>query len=240
MIRNVMDISAVTFHEVDAHDPSQIDALVRMFVEVFPEDRRYTAYIRERACRAAHDDPLTIKHQWIVECEGKYVGFRVFSYMRRHNFGYSGYVGVLRPYRGQGIGRWIHQQTIEQIKADAMAEGQPPPIGFCGELDHPMTAPNERERQIRERRVEIFQRLGTILLDVDYYEPIVVQGMPLDDEQSLLGVEPDPMLLYLTPFQPDIQLAPEQIADIVVGVLVDGYRLSEDSWYVRRALESIR
>jgi GNAT superfamily N-acetyltransferase len=240
MSRSEISSSAITIHEATTDNLSLVEALIRMFVEIFPEDRRYTGYIRDCARRALEDDPLAVIHQWVVGYQGEYVGFRLFNYLRRRNFGFSRYVGLLPAYRGLGIGRWIHQKTIEQIKADAAAQGQPTPIGFCGELDHPATAPDERERRIREQRVEIFRQLGVVVLDVDYFEPPMVQGMRVDDDQSLVGVDPEPMLFYLTPFQPITRPSPEQIAELVVGVLADNYRLGEDNWYVCQVLASIR
>ena len=239
MSRSEISSSAITIQEATTDNLSLVEALIRMFVEIFPEDRRYTGYIRDCARRALEDDPLAVIHQWVVGYQGEYVGFRLFNYLRRRNFGFSRYVGLLPAYRGIGIGRWIHQKTIEQIKADAAAQGQPTPIGFCGELDHPATAPDERERRIREQRVEIFRQLGVVVLDVDYFEPPMVQGMRVDDDQSLVGVEPEPMLFYLTPFQPITRPSPEQIAELVVGVLADNYRLGEDNWYVCQVLASI-
>jgi GNAT superfamily N-acetyltransferase len=230
----------ITIHEATADNPPLVKALIRLFVEIFPEDRRYTGYIRDCARRALEDEPLAVIHQWVIEYQGEYVGFQLFNYLRRCNFGFSRYTGLLPAYRGLGIGRWIHEKVIEQIKADAAAHGQPTPIGFCGELEHPAAAHDEREKRIRERRVEIYRNMGDIVLDIDYLEPPIVQDMPVDDEQSLLGVEPEPMLFCLNPFQPITRPSPEQIAELVVGVLVDNYRLSEDSWYVRRVLAAIR
>jgi len=88
--------------------------------------------------------------------------------------------------------------------------------------------------------VEIFKRLGTLVLDINYFEPPMVQGMPIEDQTALQGVEPDPMLFYLTPFDPTTPLTQREIAQMVVGVLVDNYRLSEDSWYVQQVLKALR
>jgi GNAT superfamily N-acetyltransferase len=238
--RSEISPSTITIHEATTDNPLLVEALTRLFVEIFPEDCRYTGYIRDCARRALEDDPLAVIHQWVVEYQGEYIGLRLFNYLRQRNFGFTRYVGLLPAYHRLGIGRWIHQKAIEQIKADAAAQGQPTPIGFCGELDHPAAAPDDRERRIREQRVEIFHRMGVIVLDIDYFEPPMIQGMRVDDGQTLVGVEPEPMLFCLTPFRPITQPSPEQIAELVVGVLVDNYRLSEDSWYVRRVLASIR
>lgn len=228
-------------HETTVDAPTLLDTLIDLYIAIFPEDRRYVPYICECAERAKQqDDPLAVIHQWVVTCAGKPVGLRLFNYLKRRNFAFGRYVGLLPPYRGMGIGRFIQERTIEQLHRDARNNSFSEPIGICGEVDDPALAKDERERRVRERRVQIFERLGAIWLDVNYIEPTMIRGIEPDNPEELERLEPKRRLFYLAPIQPISKPTPELTTELVKGVLIDNYRLSETSWYVRQALESIQ
>jgi hypothetical protein len=184
-------------------------------------------------------NPKTITHQGVVKYQEEVVGLRLFSYLRRHNIGVSGYIAVSAKYRGTGIGGWIHNQTIRQIKADAAADGNPEPFGFCGEVDHPAAAHDEADRRVRERRVQIFKRMGAWVADFGYLEPLKVEGMPIENEADLAALAPDPMLIYIVPFQPGGPPPMEMVACMVRGMLLDTYNLAEEDYFVRHAMQGI-
>lgn len=237
-----------------ADRPQLVDRLVELFVEIFPEDRRYVDYIRHSAAEAHRENHPVRIHQWLVAYGGEYVGFRLFNFLKSYNIGFSRYLGLRAAFRGRRIGRFVHDKTMAQIAQDSQAArprgatlAQPPlaqagvpnpSLGLCGEVDHPAAARTAAERRRREQRLAIYQRLGAILLDVDYYEPTVVQGMPAAAPEYAQS-EPDRMLLYLVPHQKAFVPEEAQVAHIVKAVLIGNYRLPADSWYVQNALDSI-
>ena len=111
---------------------------------------------------------------------------------------------------------------------------------MCGELDHPDFAHDERERRIRLARIKIFRQWGNIILeDLDYFEPYMIQGRADGKTTEDSELEPDRMLLYLFPIQPITQPTPEMMAHLASGILLDNYRLDDDSWFVQKALASV-
>ena len=227
-------------HKVTSDTPDLLEKLLHMFVDVFPHDARYVDYIRDCAYLPHQQTPLALVHQWLFEYQGEFVGFRLFNYLRHRNFGFSRYVGLLPQHRHHGFGRMIHQLSARQIADDAKALGHPVPLGLCGELDHPDFAPNETERQTRIARIKIFRQWGNIILeDLDYFEPYMIQGRSDGEVTEATELEPDRMLLYLFPILPITQLTPEMMAQLASGILIDNYRLDDDSWFVQKARASV-
>jgi GNAT superfamily N-acetyltransferase len=234
--------------EATASTPDLEAVFARMFVEIFPEDRHFEGFVRQRIQNSLQPNAKARTHQWVVFHQQHPVGFRLFSYLKSYNFGVSGYIGVTGSARGQGIGRWIHEQTLQQIIKDATEAGQPAPAGFCGEVDHPDAAGTFAERRIRERRVQIFKRLGAVVMDIDYREPQMVSGMPVDDEAALKASEADRMLFYIVPSSrdhpdfhaPNGQPSQSLVADMLRGMLLDTYGLDENDPFLQRPLEFIQ
>jgi hypothetical protein len=234
-----IDLATLTINEVTVNTPDDEENLIKMFVELFPEDRRYVGFIRQRVQSALEPNPDTITHQWVVKHGENAVGFRLFSYLRHYNVGVSGYIGVSRPYHGMGIGGWIHKRTIEQVKIDAVRNNQEEPFGFCGEVDRPSAANNELDRRLREERIAIFKRMGALVYDFGYLEPLQVEGMPITCQAELEKLEPDSMLVYVVPFQVNKQPTREEITNMVKGMLLITYRLDENNYYYIHALQGI-
>jgi GNAT superfamily N-acetyltransferase len=234
-----IDYTNLKVNEATVHTPDLEDELVRMFVEIFPEDQRYAGFVRQRVRNAQKPNPKAISHQWVVKYQGEIVGFRLFSYLRRYNMGVSGYIAVSSDFRGFGIGKWIHQKTIEQVKADAAASGQPEPLGFCGEVDHPSAAHDEEDRQVRLQRIQIFKRMGAWVVDFGYLEPLKVEGMPIENEMDLAGLSPDPMLVYIVLFQPEAKPSKKVVSHMVKGMLLDTYHLNENNFFFNHAMQGI-
>ncbi|MEM7115470.1 MAG: GNAT family N-acetyltransferase [Chloroflexota bacterium] len=242
MIGKHFDPAAISLRPAIQEHTANIEQLIALFIEIFPEDASYADYIRRSAAAATPDNPTAIIHQWLVTYHDEPIGFRLFNYLRRYNLGFSRYLGLTSAYRGLGIGRYLHEQTIERLKQDAASLNQPAPLGFCGEVDHPAGATIAAEKKRREERIAIYQRLGATLLDIDYYEPTAIQGVQIasDDRLSNVGsMRPDQMYLYFVPFVAGFVPTKRQMGDMVTAVLVDNYGLAADSWYVKNALKSL-
>ena len=242
MIGRDFDPAAISLLPAIQEHTANIEQLIALFVEIFPEDASYASYIRQSAAAATPDNLTAIIHQWLVTYRGEPIGFRLFNYLRRHNLGFSRYLGLTSAYRGLGIGRYLHEQTIKQLKKDAAGLNQPAPLGFCGEVDHPAGATTAAEKKRREERIAIYKRLGATLLDIDYYEPTAIQGVQIasDDRLSHVGaMHPDQMYLYFVPFVAGFVPTKRQMGKMITAVLVDNYGLDSDSWYVKNALKSL-
>jgi GNAT superfamily N-acetyltransferase len=226
--------------EVVGLDSPYLPVAIDLFKEIFPEDTRYVPYLRACALQRSPSHPATFDHVWVVEQQGRYVGVRIFSYVHTRNFGHGAYIGVLPPYRSQGLGAWLAKQTLAQLCVDAAHLSHPEPLGYCIEVERVEDAADEAERRDSERRLAFHHRCGGIILDVDYTEPPMIEGVDYITSEELAGEEPRPMHLVLIPAHPGIELSQDQVIDLMAGTYLDVYRLARDSWYLRQAMASIR
>jgi GNAT superfamily N-acetyltransferase len=227
-------------HEIDADDDRLQDALIDLFQEIFPKYRRYVPQIRQSMRLGKALNPRVLPHHLLVEVDGEFVAFQLLNYLIRWNFGFGRYIGVRPSYRGRSIGARIQEWAKKRLRADAAAHGQPTPIGFCAEVDPPETAPDERERVNRQRRLALFtQKYGGIELDVDYREPAMISGVCGAQSDEVAELEPEPMRLLLFPIPPITHVSPANTQRLVRGVLIDHYGLSEESELLRSTLASI-
>lgn len=226
--------------EVVGLDSPHLRAAIELFREIFPEDLRYVPYVRECARRRSPDHPATLDHVWTVEVEGEPVGVRIFSYVHTRDIGHGAYVGLLKPYRGLGIGTWLVEQTLRQLQADAAALDQPEPLGYCVEVEPIGSAQSAAERLLFQRRLAFHIHAGGVPLDVDYVEPPMIRDVSYISPEQLTGIEPKPMELIFYPIQSDQWLGREVQLQIVEGLLLDVYRLDRADPLVQRAIESIQ
>lgn len=221
-------------HEVVGIDASHLSTAIELFREIFPEDVRYVPYLRACARQRSPDHPATFDHVWLVEVDGEFAGVRIFSYVYTRDMGHGAYVGLLKPYRGLGIGTWLVQQTLRQLQADAAAFGRPEPIGYCVEVE-----PVEPRQRETEQRLAFHVQAGGVPLAVDYLEPPMIQGVSYIAPEQLTGVEPQPMQLVFYPTQPGQRLGLEEQIQIAEGLILDVYRLDRADPLFQRAINSI-
>jgi GNAT superfamily N-acetyltransferase len=230
----------VIFHNVTEDTPDLLVVFIRLFMQVFPNDKRYVRHIREAARAAKEGQPDKLYHLWLVQYGDDFAGFRLFNYVRKLNFGISGYIGFLPEYRGLGLGNLVQQRVLEQLRLDAAEAGQPTPIGIVGEMDRPSAATTDEERRIRRQRVEIFRRMGAVVLNIDYVEPPMIVGLGVDNPEDMQGATAEPSLLYVIPNDKTTRVEPQTMEYIVRGIYAYSYRLTEgNNPYLQRVLDSI-
>jgi len=221
-------------------DSPYLAAAVEMFQAIFPEEGHYVPYLRACACQSNPAHPATFDHVWLVEADGRPAGIRIFSYVHTRGFGHGAFIGLLEPYRGRGIGRWLVQRTLAQLCADAARFGGSEPQGYVAEVELPREAPDEAERRMRERRLAFHVRAGGMLLEVDYVEPPMIEGVGYIRPEQLAGVTAKPMQLVFYPLRPRPAFRRDELVGILEGLYLDVYRLEPGSGYLRRAVESLR
>jgi len=233
-------LNELLLHEVGAAETDLQEALLALFQEIFPQYHRYVHHIRQSMQLGQALNPRVLPHHLLIERKGEFIGFQLLNYLPRWNVGFGRYIGIKPSYRGRGIGYRIHQWARERLQADAAAHGRPTPIGFCAEVDPPETAPDDEERALRQRRLAIFTRkYGGIDLDVDYREPAMINGLSTEQPDEAAPGEPQPMRLLLFPTIPILYVSPADTRRLVKAVLLDHYRLDEESQLVRSILASV-
>jgi GNAT superfamily N-acetyltransferase len=229
----------VTIREVRGLDSPYLPVAVELFESIFPDYVRYSPYVRACALGRSPDHPATLDHVWIVEQGNQPVGIRILSYVHTRNFGHDAFVGVLAPYRGQGIGGWLVERSLAQLSADARSYGWPEPMGYCAEVERPEDAVNEADRLERERALDFHLKHGGVLLEVDYVEPLMIRGVSYFAPEELTGEQPSPMALVFYPLQPERHLGGDDLVRLVEGLYLDVYRLESGDPLLRRAMQSI-
>ncbi len=216
-----------------------LPAAIDLLKEIFPEYEQYAADLPLCALQRSPAHPATLDHLWVVEREGVPIGLRLFHYIFTRNLGHGAFIGLLEPYRNHGISSWLVEQTLAQLCIDARHFGQPEPLGYVIEVEPIEGAHDEADRLVRERRIAFHLKNNAFLLDVDYVEPPMIQELDFTATAELSGVQPGPMQLAFYPTRPGIKLSQTELINVVESLYVDYYRLQPDSWYVRRAIDSI-
>jgi GNAT superfamily N-acetyltransferase len=223
-------------HEVCGLDSPLLEPACELFVSLFPEDRRYLPYIRACAQGRHPSHPFTHDHVWLVSQGERWVGLRVFSYITTRRFGHGAYIGFLPECRGQGLGRWLVEQTLAQLDLDAEAYANPPVSGYLVEVERAIDAETPEDRRHREQRLQFHRLCGGIILPVPFVEPVMIQGVDYISVQQLNGDQPRPMHLVLIPSTLGSHLINIDLVEYLSGIYYDVYRLPRGHEFMSRSL----
>jgi GNAT superfamily N-acetyltransferase len=222
---------------VSSGDSALLAIASNLFAEIFPEDRRYIPYLRACAQGRHLSHPRTFDHVWLVEQGGDYVGLRVFSAITTRNFGHGAYIGFAPRARGQGLGRWLVEQTHAQLDEDARQFGQEGSIGYLVEVERPIDAESDEEREESLKRLQFHRQRDAIILPVPFIEPVMISGVDYLHPEDLAGESPRPMHLVFIPSARGLQIQNLDLINFVHGIYLDVYRLSPHHEFIQRALQ---
>jgi GNAT superfamily N-acetyltransferase len=159
------------------------------------------------------------------------VGLSMYGYYRIPRLACLFYLAVQPDLRGLGLGAWLLNQTAALLPNDARILGGESPLGLCWEVDRPNESGDPEERTLRARRIKFYERNGAILLDsIDFIAPPLSEGLP-----------PVPYFLMFMPL-PDKEIPIEEslLLAVVDATLLNGYGVTQESPYYRRAISSIK
>ena len=221
---------------VSSGDSDLLAVASDLFAEIFPEDHRYIPYIHACAQGQNPSHPRTFDHVWLVEQGGEYVGVRVFSYITTRNFGHGAYIGFTPRARGQGLGRWLVEQTHAQLEDDAQRFGREGSIGYLVEVERPIDAESAEEREEALRRLQFHRQCDAIFLPVPFIEPVMIEGVDYLRPEDLAGESPRPMHLVFIPSARGLTIQNLDLVNLVHGIYLDVYRLPAEHEFVKQAL----
>jgi GNAT superfamily N-acetyltransferase len=226
--------------DVIGSESPYLPGAVQVFRAIFPDYEHYIPYIYACALQSSHNHPGTFDHVWLVEQNENPIGLRIFRYVPGRDFGFDAFIGLLHDYHNQGIGTWLIEQTLKQLCVDAEQFDRAEPLGCCAEVEPIQMARTAEQRRINEARVAFYQKQGGFLLDVDYIEPPMIRKVDYITEAQLTGIQPKPKQLVFYPVRSRTSLTYDEQVKVLDGIYLDVYRLEPDSWYMFRAVHSIR
>jgi GNAT superfamily N-acetyltransferase len=200
----------------------------------FPPAERVPVEAMQRTVeRWAHARPEngSMPHFWIAIRDEQVLGLSSWSYFCKPRLGFLYYLAVDPATRGQGLGAWLLQKTLEHLQADASACDGAPPRGLIWEVERPADAAVPAERDLRQRRIHFYQRSGSLLLpQLDFLAPPLAPG--------LAEVPYHVMFLPSASFDGDTASRGFHI-DILDTILLEGYGIERGSAYYLKAVKSI-
>ncbi|MBC8505091.1 MAG: hypothetical protein ISR58_18190 [Anaerolineales bacterium] len=229
---------SVILHEILPDETAYQDALYEQFVLAFPDYARIFPSIRKDIQLGGDHNPNYLRHNWLILKKDIAVGLALFSYLIKSNIGFFRYLGVDPEHRYEGIGYNVIQELKKQFCIDAKIYGNPDPLGYCFEIESLAMAPNKREKEINQNRLDYFVNRGAIVLEVDYFEPVLASDEKLSEESA--AEKPKPMHLLLQPIEKDLtRINPLTTRKLVAAVWFEHYGIDKDEPTAQLMLDSI-
>jgi hypothetical protein len=225
--------AVVTFHETLGGSDDDIDALLEIHAELFPQYAYYQPFMRERVKQPPDAIPGCIEHWQLIKIDDVAAGISLFKYIQAHCCGLVLAIAVRPAFRSVAAGpyprlaQYVLMQQVEQIKTDTQRLGQCAPVGLAAEVEDHLLAR--------------YQSYGFVRLPVAYAEPsFTKEAHPLLElAQQRLELRPMNLLFYpimREMFDPTHRAI---IGAVVNAFLVNHYGLSEDHWLIHRTMNSV-
>ena len=108
------------------------------------------------------------------------------EFYRRSSCGLLSYVATRPGLRGRGLGRWLVEQSIGALRADAAADGRDL-RAFFAEIHDPAKIDPSEDVFDPTSRLEVMERLGARLVPVSYVQPELRPGLNRSDRLLLVA-----------------------------------------------------
>lgn len=225
----------LTIHEVLGGDADDLESLLTIHQDLFPQYGYYRPFMRERAQEPPDADPRFVEHWWLLRINGEAAAVRFFKYVPHRHCGCALAIGIKPEFRPYTLGRYrrfseaILLGSIRQLKTDAKAAGRPTPVGMVTEIESYL-------------RLRYYREYGYVRLPLDYLEPsFTPEAEPHLEEDERAEIKFRPIELGILPLagSPFDLSDPRVLNDVVSALLIDHYGLDEDHWAVIRARKSI-
>jgi ribosomal protein S18 acetylase RimI-like enzyme len=167
---------------VSEHDP-MLGPCMNLYTSAFPPDERIPAdsFAQALQRRAHGEETLPRRHRRLAVAllGDRFAGFCSFAGMidqqasALEQYGALFYMAVDPNLRARGIGGFMFGCVQSMLATDAQWCGAKA-MGLILEVERPDTAADAKVRDLRERRIKFYERLGCRLLKrIDYLQPAV-------------------------------------------------------------------
>ncbi|MDK1028473.1 MAG: hypothetical protein QGM50_09155 [Anaerolineae bacterium] len=222
------------FELLGSGDTKRIEAMMRLYRQLFPEYAHYTKRMEKRTAFPPERRSGQIAHYWLVEQNNKPIGFTTFRYLHKRKCAIGVAFGIETEARKQNIhdqrlSTFVTSEVMGQLERDSELLGAPDFWGLVTEVEH---------RDLMEH----YKRTGMIELPIKYYEPIFpVESNGKSPQDRLEAVEFKVAILGIIP-NPKVSIrnyVNNVLRDFALAFLVDHYGLPEDHEIVNSVTNSI-
>lgn len=222
-----------TIVELTDPDSDLTEQALALYEAAFPVEERGPLeylYVDMRWRAQGNHQPDHLRHFLAAVESDRLNGICMYSYYRDYRLAFLGYLATPPELRGNGLGGWLLKRTVSMLSADAELLGGLPPLGMCWEVERPLDTNDPLERDLRERRIQFYQRNGAILLkDIRLTAPPLGVGLPpVDYHLMFLPVNPERVVV-------DQELKRAAIQAAILGA----YGCDQESPYYRQAIASL-
>lgn len=166
--------------EVQHFDSSEFNESIKLYESSFPPNENTTRPVGKVVEMLKNDENY---HLYTSLNHKEVVGISLMYVFRSLGIGLLDYIAVHHDYRRRGIGKKLFEFTLEKFKSDA-TNG----IGILIEVQKE-NAVDLCERNLRERSIRFYMRMGAKIMDrVDYILPALQDGF--SSEEMYLMIRP--------------------------------------------------
>ncbi len=203
--------SPIEFRELtDTHHPD-FEAILRIFENSFPPEERLPNWVLARRVQQQ-------RHRlWVGYCDRQVALMATLHPLTDSDLVLLGYLATDAPYRGRGIGTKFVRYVLDALQQDDKY--------LLLELDHPDYGD---DRELRQRRIEFYRRLGAVeLKNVRYVlPPLMVDKTP-------------EMILAIAPGYKSRQLSGEQVKKIIADLHIEAYDRDPNDPLLQSLLDAV-
>jgi GNAT superfamily N-acetyltransferase len=201
---------------------AEAQAVIGIFHQAFPPAQRIEDAALVQLLPQPHEEPGGICFH-VAEGPNGVCGFATGFHVSSIGLATIAYLAVEESWRGRGVGTALFNSLV-----DRWGSARPrSPHWILLEVDRPELARSKVERQLSERRIGFYERLGCRRIEADFQAP------PLGPELPVV-----PYWIYALPMrEPDFR--PLALRNALSDLYREVYGLPEDHALVRHCLDSM-
>src|SRR5262249_6545074 len=152
------------FRDIQGLDTTLGQQMLAIYEQAFPQAEREPIENIAASLKTSDPDSQVTRLRVLLD-QGLVVGFTFFSSYKEYYLGYLKFIAVRADIRSRGYGPQLLADALQDLRGDGRRATGWPYLGVVLEVERPETADNDQDRQLRERRIQFYQRNGAVLLE---------------------------------------------------------------------------